>query len=73
MWTAEEKNVSYSCMVELAATDKSQNKTKQNEFCARRDKLMVGTTLQVVFKGTETSKQRKTKVDGCRRFIASNK
>ena len=37
--------------VALAATDKSQNKTKQNEFCARRDKLVVGTTLQVVFKG----------------------
>ena len=36
----------------LAATDKSQNKTKQNEFCARHDKLMVRTTLQVVFKDT---------------------
>ena len=42
-------------IVALAATDKSQNKTKQNEFCTCRDKLMVGTTLQVVFKGTQVN------------------
>ena len=40
--------------VALAATDKSQNK-KQNKFCTHRNKLMVGTTLQVVFKGRQVN------------------
>ena len=44
----------------LAATDKSQNKTKQNKFCAIRDELVGATTLQVVFKGRQVNHEKPT-------------
>ena len=39
--------------VAFAATSKFQNEAKQNELQACRDKLVGGTTLQVVFKGRQ--------------------
>ena len=58
--------------VAFAATSKFQNEAKQNELQACRDKLVGGTTLQVVFKGRHLN-HGKTKGDGYRRFITSNK
>ena len=42
-------------VVTSAATGKFQNETKQNELWACRDKLVGGTTLQVVFKGRQVN------------------
>ena len=41
--------------VALAATGKFQNKMKQNECYACHNKLVGGTTLQVVFKGRQVN------------------
>ena len=45
----------HSITVALAATGKFQNETKQNELKACRDKLVGGTTSQVVFKGRQVN------------------
>ena len=44
----------------LAATGKFQNETKQNKFQAYRDKLVGGTTLQVVLKGRPVNNGNKS-------------
>ena len=41
--------------VALVATGKIQNKTRRDKFLACRDKLVGGTTLQVVFKSRQVN------------------
>ena len=41
--------------VALVVTGKIQNKTRRDEFLACRDKLVGGTTLQVVFKSRQVN------------------
>ena len=44
--------------VAFAATSKFQTEAKQNELQACRDKLVGGTTLQVVFKGRHLNHEK---------------